>query len=138
VYLWLTFSEVNMKQIWYQWMRILLWLISLHSFLVGLGLIFLPESMISYFGFTNYTDCFFRSQAGVFHLVMVMAYLSAAADPIRNQQMVFFSIWTKTIALIFLTIYTFLEPAWVIPISGFGDGFMALLLFVFNRQLMKS
>jgi hypothetical protein len=128
---------IIMKEKWTRRITWLLWLMAAHSFIVALGLIFAPEAWIAQFGFINYTDCFFRSQAGVFHLVMALAYLNAAADPLKNQLLVTFSIQVKTIALIFLAIYSFLEPAWVLPLSGLGDGLMALLLYLFNRQLMK-
>ncbi|HPR89710.1 MAG TPA: hypothetical protein PL181_16990 [bacterium] len=45
-----------------------LWLIAIHSFLVGLGLIFMPYSLLEQMGYASCSERFFRAQGGVFIL----------------------------------------------------------------------
>jgi len=52
-------------------MKIFLWLIAVHSFLVGIALILFPPSYLEFFGFSNYQYSFFQAQGGVFHLVIL-------------------------------------------------------------------
>jgi len=116
-----------------------LWLVTAHSFAVGLGLILLPPSYLKYFGFVNCQAGFFQIQGGVFHLVMCVAYLMAARCVDRAPGLIYFAIAAKTIALIFLlTYYVFVESEWIVLVSGIGDGLMALFIWLFYRQYVRA
>ena len=118
---------------------IILWLVALHSFCVGLGLIFLPVSMMPLFGFREYTVNFFPIQGGVFHLVMVVAYVFAALDIDRNRACIYFAIIAKSIAFIFLMTYFLLfEPVITVLLSAISDGIMGLVIFMIYRAYLKS
>src|SRR5210317_814982 len=111
--------------------KIFLWLIALHSFLVGIGLILFPPSYLEFFGFLNYQYSFFQAQGGVFHLVMAVAYTMAIKYMHISPGLIIFSIAAKMIATIFLLMYyLFVENSWMIIMSAFGDATMAIILYV--------
>lgn len=113
---------------------LVLWLTAIHSFLVGLLLIVLPESAIVYFGFDPNNHNFFRVQAGVFHIVMSVFYAAAATDIRKHILLIKLIITTKFIATVFLiSYYAFISQVLVILLSGIGDfliGAVILLLFL--------
>ena len=121
-----------------KWLKILLYLYAFHSFAVALGLMFLPPEFFSIFGFEGCQESFFKSQAGVFHLVMVVAYLIGATKFEASYNLIWFIIMAKSIALVFLASYFVLfDRIWMIAISGIGDGAMAILLYILFRQYLK-
>ena len=118
--------------------KILLWLIALHSFIVGLLLIFAPTSFLELFGFTI-TDRFFTTQGGVFHIVLVPAYILAAVNLEKGKLLIVFAISAKLIATVFLLVYYFfIDPILMVLVSGIGDFLMALALVVANRFYKNS
>jgi len=118
---------------------LLLWLMAIHSFLVALGLIFLPTKLLPFFGFLGYSGRFFQMQSGVFHIVMSCAYLMAAYQLKQSTTLVQFAVSAKSIATVFLlTIFIFYESNWVILLSAIGDGSMAMILFLLLRTFKKS
>lgn len=110
-------------------------LVSVHSFFVGIGLIFAPSRIMEIFGFTNGNDSFFRYQGGVFHIIMSYAYTAGALNPFRNEPLIKFSIVTKFTAALFLFLfYSFVLQIKIILFSGLGDLFLAaLVLFLFSQ-----
>ena len=114
---------------------LMLWLMALHSFGVAVGLIFLPTKLLPLFGFYGYSGRFFQIQSGVFHIAMATAYLMAAYQMERSPGLIQFSIYAKTIAFVFLlTTFVFFTQGWLILVSAFVDGLMALLLFILYRN----
>lgn len=119
--------------------RLLLQLIAVHSFFVGLGLIFLPFGALSWLGFTVDPYRFFSTQGGVFHIVMCIAYWMAAKDPLKEKSLLIFIISAKWMALLFLTLYfLFMEMVAVVALSAIGDGFMGLLVLLFFLELYSE
>jgi uncharacterized membrane protein YbhN (UPF0104 family) len=59
-------------------LSVILWLIAVHSFTVGVGMILMPTALIEFLGFKSGLDRFFSYQGGVFHIIMAVAYLLAA------------------------------------------------------------
>jgi hypothetical protein len=109
---------------------ILLWLIAIHSFIVGLILMAAPAEVFQFFGFSDMPG-FFSVQAGVFHLVMVVAYMMCAYTLTRELKMIWFCVSAKFIATVYLLIYYFLaESVWVLLVSGILDFLMGLLLWM--------
>ena len=107
-------------------------LIAFHSFMVGLALIALPFEILSWFGFTVDPYRFFSTQGGVFHIVMSVAYLLAARQPLREPSLLIFIIAAKWIAFFFLGIYfLFAEMVPVIALSAVSDGLMGLVVLLF-------
>ncbi len=116
-------------------LKVFLWLIALHSLLVGIGLILFPPSYLEFFGFHNHNYSFFQAQGGVFHIVMCIAYVMAIKFMYKSPGLIIFSISAKSMATLFLIIYyVFWESSWMIIMSAFGDAVMAAMLyFLYNR-----
>ncbi|OQX77633.1 MAG: hypothetical protein B6D61_06890 [Bacteroidetes bacterium 4484_249] len=72
-------------------LKLFLWLIAIHSFMVGMLLIFLPAADLAFFGF-NVIEKFFSIQGGVFHVVMSIAYVIAATNHSKSDLLIYFSI----------------------------------------------
>ena len=117
-------------------LKIFLILVAFHSFCVGLGLILIPFDYFELFGFSGYSGNFFKIQAGIFHIVMCGAYVSAARDPVGNKTMIQFSIFAKVIATVFLISYAlFINMVWIVLASGIFDFLMGSVLIWFNNGL---
>jgi hypothetical protein len=115
-----------------KYLRIFLWLVAIHSFCVGLGLMLIPLEYYDFFGFGNYQGSFFKIQAGIFHMVLVIAYVFAARDPVKYRVLILFSILAKFIATLFLIGYSFFaEMVWMVLVSGIADFLMGLILLAF-------
>lgn len=113
-----------------KYLRIVLWLIALHSFIVAMLLIFLPEEGIRYFGFPD-GNPFFQVQGGVFHIVMCIAYIMAAVELRSARKLIQFIIGAKSTAFLYLLIYfIFVDPIAIVLVSGIGDGLMSLLVYI--------
>ena len=115
----------------------LLSLISIHSFLVGVGLILFPGKLMEYIGFQFVHEKFFQVQGGVFHIVLSICYILPVISYHNFKSLVIFSIIAKISATVFLFIYfLFFDPILCVLLSGFGDCTMAvLLIYVYhNRQ----
>ncbi|HUV31367.1 MAG TPA: hypothetical protein VMY05_09795 [Acidobacteriota bacterium] len=108
---------------------VVLWLVAIHSILVGLSLIFIPAAAMPFFGFQVYSEGFFPVQGGVFHLVLAVAYGLGASDPGRFRGLVVLSIVAKFMATIFLfAYYLFVDRVWMVLGSGIGDCMMGSLI----------
>jgi predicted Co/Zn/Cd cation transporter (cation efflux family) len=119
--------------------KILLYLIAFHSFTVGLLLIILPGDLIAAFGFNLVEKNFFQIQGGVFHLVVCFAYISAAIDLFKNNLMIYFAIFTKISAFIFLLSYFLLvQEIMMVLLSGIGDVLMGLMLLFLFRKIKSE
>lgn len=110
---------------------LVLWLIAVHSFLVGLALMFVPASLMPLLGFKIVVEKFFSVQAGVFHLVMVLTYALAAIGLERFRGLILLAILAKFVAAVFLFTYFFLiESIWTVLLSGIGDGLMGIVILL--------
>jgi hypothetical protein len=117
-------------------LRVLLWLIALHSFFVGFVLVIIPVSALEYFGYYGYQGDFFKVQGGVFHIVMSLVYLLAAMDLSKNRILIYLAIIAKFTATVFLfSYYLFVERIWMVAASGAADMVMGVLvLWLFKRM----
>ena len=120
-------------------LSVFLYLVAIHSFVVGIGLIFLPGSVFQFLGFIQTFDRFFSTQGGVFHIAMFFAYAMAAYNLIKYKQLIVFSILVKFIATIFLLSYfIFISNQWLIILSGISDLIMAIITLVLYRNIIKE
>ena len=94
-----------MGRSWCSRLSVLLWLVALHSLVVGLGLVLVPPETMQLFGYGPYQERFFSVQAGVFHFVLVVAYALAAARPRRFPGLLLLSVAAKFMATAFLALY---------------------------------
>lgn len=120
-------------------LSVFLWLVAIHSFLVGIGLIVLPSSFFELLGFTKTFDRFFSTQGGVFHIAMSVGYAIAAYDKIKFRQIILFSIIVKFIATAFLiTYFLFITSQWLIILSGISDFLMGIIIHYLYQLLLKE
>ena len=117
----------------------ILWIFVLHTTGVAIGLFVLPSEYLTYFGLEGYQGRFFQTQAGVFHLVLGLAYLLALFYWEKASVLIFFAVVAKSIAVVFLVVYyLFLEPAWIILFSAVGDGILGMLLLIVYTRLQDE
>jgi len=121
-------------------LSIFLWLVAIHSFFVGAGLVVLPTSAFEYFGFNPTFERFFSTQGGVFHIAMSVGYAMAGYDKKKYKQLIVFSIIVKFIATVFLISYfLIISSQWLILMSGISDFLMGIIILylylVLNRNL---
>ena len=121
-------ATINSKWLYQNQFKLILILISLHSFAVGTGLIFAPGKLFTVFGLSAPTERFFPVQGGVFHYVMAIIYFIAAKGLDRNRNIILITIMAKCLGALFLIMFHFLvEQAWIILFSGILDLMMALI-----------
>jgi hypothetical protein len=110
--------------------RALVVLIALHSVVVGLFLTFATDWGARFGGFPRPVPPFFPRQAGAFHFVVAAIYLVEYF----HYRGVGLLVTTKTIALAFLFLAALLDSVpWVVPLSGVGDGLMAVAVVTLRR-----
>jgi len=121
----------------------LLWIMALHSFVVGAGLIIQVPKLMALFGFQPCHEHFFPAQGGVFHIVMAFGYALGAYNCVKYRCLIQFSIFVKAAATFFLLFYfVFVDRILMILISGIGDGIfcaaLALFFILFDKHLKKN
>lgn len=117
---------------WSRIERLLIVLIALHTFGVGLALIFFTRAGAALGGWAQVEPLFFARQAGVFHLLLGTAYL---IDYVRHRSVLLLLI-AKTTAVVFLATITLLDHApWVAPLSCLADGLMGLAVLIVRRRV---
>jgi len=114
--------------------HILIILISLHSCIVGLMLLFAADWAVRFAGWAGADPIFFIWQAGAFHFVLATGYLLEYS----RSQTISLLLVAKTIAFVFLLGGSLLvETPWSVWFSGFADGAMALTAFLVHRAVKR-
>ena len=112
-------------------LSMVLYLVALHSFLMGIIMVTQPSLIMKLAGFSPECERFFPAQGGVFHILMAVAYLMGAVDVEKYHYIIIFSIVVKSVATVFLLVYCFtVEFKWIILLSGIGDCLMGLMIFL--------
>ena len=108
------------------------WLVALHSYAVGIGLVALPGLAFTIGGFPEQETLFFMHQGGVFHIVMATVYLME----FRKLGTATVMIFAKSVATVFLGLSWLLtpDPSWVIGVSALGDGAMGVVAWWLARR----
>ena len=118
------------------WQRAESWLvhlIALHSFVIGLFLMFLTRWGTAFGGWPEVTPLFFARQAGAFHVVVGTGYLLEYF----HHATVRLLLVTKSVALVFRISMTILDSApWAVPLSAVGDGLMGLAVLVVHGKVV--
>ena len=121
------------------WRRIEKWLvvlIALHSFVIGIFLLFLTRWGTTLGGWPEVVPLFFARQGGIFHIVVACGYL---LEYFRYGSVTFLLV-AKILAVAFLTGMMVSDPAspWAVPLSAIADGLMALVVYWVHRQANAS
>jgi hypothetical protein len=115
--------------------RVLIYLISLHSFIVGLMLMFAAEWAVQFAGWHGADPIFFIWQAGAFHFVLATGYIIEYS---RSKTIVLLLV-AKSIAFVFLLGGSLLhETPWSVWFSGLADGAMALTAYLVHRAVNRN
>jgi len=115
--------------------RVLIILISLHSIIVGIMLMFFAEWAVRFAGWAGADPVFFIWQAGAFHFVLATGYL---VEHSRSRTISLLLI-AKSTAFVFLIGGSLLiETPWSVWFSGFADGAMALTAFLVHRAVKRN
>ena len=115
--------------------RALIILISLHSIIVGIMLMFFAEWAVEFAGWHGAEPVFFIWQAGAFHFVLVTGYL---VEYFRWRSISLLLI-AKTTAFVFLLGGSLLaDTPWSVWFSGLADGAMALVAYLVHRAVAKT
>ena len=114
--------------------RVLIVLISLHSFIIGGMLMFFAEWAVRFAGWNGADPVFFIWQAGAFHFVLATGYL---VEHFRWRSISLLLI-AKTTAFVFLIGGSLLVATpWSVWFSGVADGAMGLAAFLVHRAVEK-
>ncbi len=120
-------------------LAVFLWLVTIHTIIVGICLIFIPESLMPVFGFEIFSGNFFRAQGGVFHVAMSVVYIIIARNFEKSKELIFIIIIVKMIAAIFLiTYYLLINSIYTILFSGIGDFLMGIITLMLYLNYQKS
>lgn len=114
--------------------RLLVFLIALHSFMVGAMFMAAPQWTMHFAGWPGIRPVFFAYQAGIFHIVLGLAYLIEY----RRYRGVSVLVTAKVIAFVFLTTATVIDSIpWAVWTSGVLDGLMALATWWVHRRVAR-
>jgi hypothetical protein len=106
-------------------------LIAIHSYAIGVFLLFFTRWGTALGGWSEVEPLFFARQAGIFHIVVASGYL---LDYFRHGSITFLLV-AKIMAVAFLGGVMVVEPgSWTIPLSAVGDGVMALVVYLLHRR----
>jgi hypothetical protein len=99
-------------------------LIALHTYVIGVALLVVPEWALRFGGWQAIPPLFFPRQAGVFHLVLGTGYL---LEYVRLRSVTLL-VTAKTCAFVFLGGATLLATVpWFVTFAGVVDGLMGLV-----------
>ena len=115
--------------------RILIYLISLHSFIIGVMLMFFAEWAVLFAGWKGADPIFFIWQAGAFHFVLATGYLVEYA----RTKTIYLLLIAKSVAFVFLVGGSLItETPWSVWFSGIADGSMALVAYLVHRAVSRA
>jgi hypothetical protein len=105
---------------WREREGLLVLLIALHSYCVGLMLMFASAFALRLGGWGDEGQLFFTRQGGVFHLIIATIYL---IDYFRRDSIVSL-VLAKSTAVVFLVVLTLLGERWLVLLSAVIDAAM--------------
>ena len=115
--------------------QVLIFLISLHSFIVGVMLMFFADWAVHFAGWSGADPIFFIWQAGAFHFVLATGYLVEYSQ----HRSITLLLIAKSMAFVFLIGGSLLHPTpWSVWFSGLADGAMALTAYLVHRAVSSG
>ena len=109
-------------------------LVALHSFLIGLMLIFATARILGFAGWEEVPRLFFPRQSGVFHIILAVGYWWEY----RRHGTIGLMLMAKAVAVVFLLIMSPWKEAWSVPFSGVFDGLMLVGMAFIHRMAQRS
>ena len=116
--------------------RLLVFLVALHSLVVGMVLLSVPRWVASFGGWGGVDSVFFIRQGGIFHMVVAVGYVM---EYVRHRTVALLLV-AKSMATVFLVFSWTGDPssARALPFAALGDGLMALLVFLIHRRVRRT
>lgn len=109
-------------------------LVALHSFSIGIMLIFTTSWVLGFAGWDEVSHLFFPRQSGAFHLILATGYWWEY----QRHGTINLMLMAKAIAVVFLLIMSPWKEAWSVPFSGMFDGLMLVGMFLVHRMANRS
>jgi hypothetical protein len=109
-------------------------LVSLHSLLIGTGLVVASEWILDFAGWDEVHHFFFPRQSGVFHIILAVGYWVEH----RRHGTIFLMALAKSAAVVFLLVMSPWREAWSVTFSGIADGLMLVGMWVVNRRARRT
>jgi hypothetical protein len=106
-------------------------LVALHSYAVGVFLLFLTEWGARFGGFGEVSPLFFARQAGVFHFVIATAYL---VEWFVHRGVIVMLLAKASAVVFLLAVWALGVDAWSVPLSAAGDAVMGTATFLLWRR----
>ena len=122
------------RSAWARLETVYVFLVSLHSLLIGVGLIVATDWILDFAGWEEVQHNFFPRQSGAFHMVLALGYWVEH----RRHGTIFLMVLAKSAAVIFLLVMSPWKEAWSVPFSGVADGLMLVGMWVVNRQARRA
>ncbi|MBM3286712.1 MAG: hypothetical protein FJY88_05095 [Candidatus Eisenbacteria bacterium] len=114
---------------------VLVFLICLHSLIVGLILLLAPGFSVRLAGWQDVRPLFFPRQAGIFHIVLAAGY---ATEYLRRRGISLILI-AKSTAFCFLVVMSLAAPTpWAVPFCGVFDGLMAVAVLLLRKWIQAN
>jgi hypothetical protein len=124
---------VSLPLPWPRLLRLLVWLIAAHSFVIGLVLLFASGWGLRLGGWTELPPTFFPMQGGAFHLVVAFGYV-LEYERHRTVSLLLFAKLVGTVFLVTVWLASGRTLPWAVPMSAVGDGAMGVaVLWVWGK-----
>lgn len=121
------------------WTSLMIFLIGLHSIVLGLIVYFFTDFFYKTFFGASVENIFFVRQSGIFLFLAGFFYLYPLLNLKNLYNMILLIIFSKIVAVIFLiTNAEYTTAQAMIYLAAFFDGLMALVLAIFYLRLRKS
>lgn len=119
--------------IWRRLEGVGVFLVALHSFAIGLMLVFTTSWVLDFAGWDEVSHLFFPRQSGAFHLILAAGYFWE----FRAHQTIRLMLLAKGTAVVFLLIMSPWKEAWSVPFSGIFDGLMLVGMAFVHRMARR-
>lgn len=121
-------------QFWRKFEDVGVFLVALHSFLIGIMLIFATAWILDFAGWSQVSHLFFPRQSGAFHIILAAGYLMEY----RAYKTIRLMLLAKATAVVFLLIMSPWKEAWSVPFSGIFDGLMLVGMAFIHRMAKRD
>lgn len=120
--------------IWKRLESLGVYLVALHSLLIGIGLIAATDWILDFAGWTDVQHNFFPRQSGVFHIIISLGYWWEY----RRHGTIGLLVLAKCCAVVFLLVMSPWREAWSVPFSGVTDGLMMVGMVAVHRLANRN
>jgi len=120
---------VGDRRIWRRLEAVGIVLVALHSFVIGVLLMFATNWVLDFAGWDQVSHTFFPRQSGAFHVILATGYLWE----FMRLRRISLLLLAKAAAVVFLLVLSPWKEAWSVPFSGVLDGLMLVGMAIVHR-----